>query len=221
MKHIIQQLLESDDAFATTLLIASLDEFGTECLGWLPQALRLELSETFNANPSIMAMDRLMAGIAILTTNAFQISLPTFNEFCGILSGEPHNPEFFVPIDAASAAWGITESLLIHPPEGDDHFSEDITAYIAALLKQEGIITPPDVLRIAHLHMPKVESLDFSDDPEMFEAVFSVEKGKTDEINRFVKSMLSELVKQLASLQLQHGSTANIAEKMMKSLPSQ
>jgi hypothetical protein len=43
----------------------------------------------------------------------------------------------------------MTEALLIQPPDDDDEnpFSEDIVAYIGQVLNQEGIISPPDILK--------------------------------------------------------------------------
>jgi hypothetical protein len=60
---------------------------------------------------------------------------------------------------------------------------------------------------------------DYSDDPEMFNAIFDMEKSKTDDINLMVKERLSALVKQIESLPLDNGDSSEAVRKLLASLP--
>ena len=59
---------------------------------------------------------------------------------------------------------------------------------------------------------------DFSDDPEMFSAIYDVEAGKTEDINQSIRFKTELLTEQLAALQLKNGSTQRVAEMLRKSL---
>jgi hypothetical protein len=119
------------------------------------------------------------------------------------------------PADAEEVAWGITEALLISPPEEEDKepFNEEIRSYIGAVLDSEGIINPPDILRVALRAArvsPSIE--DFSDDPAMFNAVYDLEAGKTEDINQSIRMKTELLVAQLAALNLENGNTQQVVE---------
>lgn len=198
-----------------------LDAFGTEALQWDPGTIALEVEEEFNVDLPQSAFDKLMAAIHILTTDRFYKSLPDFITFCNVLDGEEYRPDVFDPADAEEVAWGITEGLLIAPPDESDQepFSDEIRAYIGAVLDKEGIINPPDILRIA-LRAARVSPSigDFSDDPEMFNAVYDLESGKTEDINRTIVLRTQLLAQQLGALQLQNGDAKKVAEILLASV---
>jgi hypothetical protein len=219
---IYQQLFRGNESFATTLITLMIDEFGTEFLEWTPYNIRMEIQENFRVTPTSINFDLLMAGIQLITQDSFYWSLPDFNQLCLILSGEPIHHQLFQPSDAAACAWGITEALLLAPPDDvDNAFSLEIKAYVGEMLKDEGILSPPDVLKIGHFDKAILQTLhgEFSDDPEMYSAIFQAEQSKTEDINYFIKTRLRALVEQLQSLELRNGKVEQIAEMMLKSLP--
>jgi hypothetical protein len=124
--------------------------------------------------------------------------------------------------DAAECAWGITEALLLSPPDEDDEapFSEEILAYIGKALDQEGIIKPPDILRLGTRAGDLVGKIhtDFSDDPDMFSAIYQQEDEKTKEINDLVRGNLALLVRQLADLRLTNGDAQKLAVQLSSTL---
>ena len=184
----------------------------------------MELEENNSTEVSHESFDRLMAGVALLTSNSFYNSLPDFNDLCNVLSWEPVTPGVFIPSDAASCAWGITEGILLSPPEDEDNaFTEEIRAYVGALIKQEGILVPPDVLRIANFDKSLLSKVrfDYSDDPEMFSGIYQVEEEKTQEINEFIKKRLRAMVMQIGALKLRNGNVEDIARKMLSALPQE
>lgn len=198
-----------------------LDQFGTEALQWDPATIVMEIEEDFDVDLPQVAIDKLMVAINILTSDAFYNSLPDFITFCNVLSGDTYRPDMFDPADSAEVAWGMTEGLLIAPPEedGEGPFSEEIRAYIGAVLDSEGIINAPDILQIA-LRRANISDAanQFSDDPEMFGAIYDVEAGKTAEINQIMREKATMLVGQLQALQLTNGTTEQVAKTLMGSL---
>jgi hypothetical protein len=220
-KNLLQEAWTSNETFASVLLTLFIDKFGTEGLAWDPATIALEIEEEFNVDLPQSSLDRLIVAIQLLTTDRFFKSLPDFITFCNILDGDTYNPEMFDPADAAEVAWGITEALLICPPDQDDEepFTNEIRAYIGAVLDSEGIINPPDILRIALRAARVAPSIgDFSDDPEMFNAVYDLEAGKTEDINQTIVMKTKLLAAQLAALNLENGQTQEMAEMLQKSI---
>lgn len=163
-----------------------------------------------------------MTAIHLLTSNSFFTSLPDFIELCNVLSGSASTLGEFDPADASEIAWGITEALLICPPDEEDKtpFASQIIDYISHVVEQEGMLVPPDILKLGTHDNSVVHKIQyqFSDDPEMFNMIWNEEKSKTDDINNLVKTRLTALIKQLQELPLKHGSTEDIAKKMLRSL---
>ena len=214
-KNMLQEAWTSRETFASVLLTLFLDRFGMEALEWDPATIALEIEEEFDVALPQTSLDKLMVAIHILTTDRFFKSLPDFIQFCNVLDGDTYYPQSFDPADAEEVAWGITEALLISPPDENDTepFTNEIRAYIGKVLDGEGIINAPDILRIALRDARISPSVgDFSDDPEMFSAIYDVEAGKTSEINQTIKTKTQILSAQLAALQLQNGNTQQVAK---------
>lgn len=215
-------LADDPHAFATSLVCCLVDAYGTEALSWAPETIRTETSEDWRTSWPGSNFDRLMAGISLLVSNSFYKSLPDFNELCLVLSGAPFTPSQWSPADADDCAWGITEALLLAPPDENDPepFVAEIRYFIGEVTRDEGIINPPDILRIALSDDDAIGRVqaDFSDDPEMSTSIWQFEASKTDEINQLVQERLYLLVQQLASLKLRNGDTSKLASKMLANL---
>lgn len=208
---------KNKDTFASVLLTLYLDKFGTEALNWDPTTMTLEIEEEFNVDLPQLALDKLITAIQILTTDRFFKSLPDFIAFCNVLSGDTYRPDMWDPADAEEVAWGLTEALMIYPPGDDEEepFTEEIRAYIGATLDREGLINPPDILRIALREArvsPSIE--DFSDDPQMFSAIYDLEEGKRADIEQTIRERTTLLAAQLAALQLDNGATDKVVSAL-------
>ena len=208
---------KSRDTFASVLLTMFLDKFGTEALDWDPTTILLEIEEEFNVDLPQLALDKLLTAIQILTTDRFYKSLPDFIAFCNVLSGDTYRPDMWDPADAEEVSWGLTEALMIYPPDDDDQepFTEEIRAYIGAVLDREGLINPPDILRIALREArvsPSIE--DFSDDPQMFSAIYDLEEGKRADIEQTMRERTTLLAAQLSALNLDSGSTESVVKAL-------
>lgn len=220
-KQMLQEAWKSPKTFASILLTLFLDRFGTEATSWDPATITLEIEEEFDVELPQHAFDKLMAAIQILTTDRFFKSLPDFIVFCNVLSGDTYRPDMWDPADGEEVAWGITEALLISPPDDNDEqpFTDEIRAYIGAVLDGEGIINPPDILRLALRSANVSTSLeDFSDDPEMFNAIYDLEAGKTEEINQSIRTKTEMLANQFAALELENGAAKDVAQLLLESL---
>jgi hypothetical protein len=217
----MQALWTSHQTFASVLLTVFLDRFGVEALQWDPGTITLELEDEFNVDLPQAVLDKLLVAINLVVADTFYTNLPDFIMFCNVLSGDTYRPDTFDPADSAEVAWGITEGMLISPPEENqsDPFSDEIRAYIGAVLDQEGIINAPDVLKIA-LRRANVSDAanEFSDDPAMFNAVYEVEAGKTADIDHIIRTKVNMLLGQLQAIQLQNGSTGAVVKTLAASL---
>lgn len=223
MSTIAQEAWKSRETFASVLLTLFLDKFGIEALDWDPATITLEIEEEFDVELPQLALDKLLVAIQILTTDKFFKSLPDFVTFCNVLGGDTYRPDMWDPADAEEVAWGITEALLISPPEDDDKepFTDEVRGYIGAVLDSEGIINAPDILRIA-LRAARVSPniTDFSDDPTMFNAVYDLEAGKTEDINQSIRLKTDLLIKQMAALDLKNGNTEYVVKMLQGSATS-
>lgn len=223
--QVLTQLVTAPTTFATTLLVAFVDLYGTEGLQWDPETIRMQFQEDLHVTLPDANFDRLMTAINLVTSDAFYKSLPDFINFCNILSGDSYDPTTWDPADSGEIAWGVTEGLLISPPDENDDspFTEDIVAYIGKVLDAEGIINPPDILRIAVRDVdPSANAVaGYSDDPGMFEMISGVEADKTDDINNIIKTNLQQLSAQLQALPVRSGSTEGAVQKMLASLSQQ
>lgn len=221
-KNLLQEAWTSKETFGCVLLTMFLDRFGTEALEWDPSTMAMEIEEEFGVDLPQLSFDKLIVAVQLLTTDRFYKSLPDFISFCNVLGGDVYRPDMWDPADAEEVAWGITEAMLISPPEESEPFTQEIRAYIGAVLDSEGILNPPDILRIALRQArvsPHIE--DFSDDPEMFSAVYALEEGKTSDINNTIVLKTKLLAAQLAALRLDNGNTKEVAEMLQNSIQQQ
>lgn len=203
----VAALLQDEDVFATTLLAIVIDAYGTEVLGpaetgWTPETLRLELQDDFDVVVPDANMDKLVAGIALLTSDDFYKRTPRFVQLCNALSGSEMSARFD-KADAAECAWGMTEAMLLAPPEEDEPFSDEIRHYLGQILDEEGIADPPDLLRLAiRDRVPAdVAVADLpTEDPSSFAASYRARADRKQEIQEMLEENVEAMLSQLASL---------------------
>ena len=216
----IRKLISSDEVYATTMLAIAIDTWGTECFEWHPHTLRLELEAEYGPVTE-GNFDRLFAGIAILTTDLFFTDVARFIQLANVLAGSSFDPTVFDPADSAECAWAVTEALLLayDADENPEPFSDDIRHYITAVLLEEGYVTPPDILKIAiDADFSSKVSFEFGDDPELFQSIYAVQQGKTQEITEILREGLLELLSELKLLPLDHGSTNELEARISQTI---
>jgi len=231
-QDMVKRLWVSPDSFASSLLLLFVDEYGNEepvddhevtpCLNWDPETIVSEIEDDLQIQLPRYSIDKLMTAVCLARPDKsadFYQSLPDFIVFCNILSGDTFDPRLPDPADAAECAWGINEALVLAPPNQSDEnpFAPEIVAYIGKVLDDEGIIQPPGVLRLGLVggqdKSGEVGSV-FADDPEMYGAIWKVQKAKSEDIEEIVHSRLRSLFAQIGSLPLQNGSAAHLAQRM-------
>ena len=214
-------LLTDDDSYGTTLLAIVMDHYGTEALQWAPETLKMQLEEDFAIEVPESNFNRLMAAISVVTSDDFYRRLPRFIQICNALADANVSPDVFDPADSKECAWGLTEALMLSPPDPrvDDPFTEEIRYYIGAILDNEGIRNPPDLLKLG-IRSPQGEEEEpdtlSMTDPDIFKFEYDQQLGKSQEISQMVKANLNEMFAQLSSLQLENGNTDKLAQKISK-----
>lgn len=216
---------------ATPLFVLWLDQYVVgeeedeqqEVMRWDPETILLELQDDFKVTVPQPVLDKIFTAREIFTSDRFFSVTADFIDFCNVLSGTgTFDPTVWDPADAAECAWGITEALLLDPPDDGAEviFSDEIVGYVAQVVEAEGIVRPPDVLQIGNLddRSGKVREA-WSDDPTMFGAIWDKDSAKTDDINRMIRERLRLLVEQLEGLPLMHGETDKIVQKLLRVVP--
>lgn len=208
------------ETFATTLLVMGLDHYGPELLTWHPETIKLEIEDDFGIKLPKANLDRLLAAIAVVTTDMFFKNLPRFIQLANVLAFDDFQPDEFEPADSLECAWAITEALLLSPPDEADAepFALEIRRYIGFVLREEGFVQAPDVLRLAVQDYGNTVTYDFTDDPELFSAVNAVQAGKKDQVESTLRLCLKELMEQLADLKLRNGTTDEIVKRLQELL---
>lgn len=89
------------------------------------------------------------------------------------------------------------------------------------MLREEGFVRPPDILRIAIGGDASARvAADWGGDPELHAAIAAEDARKAAEVEQVVRSGLDELVAQLTSLPLREGSTEQLAKKISNTIRS-
>jgi hypothetical protein len=224
-----KQALMDEDSSATVLAVLVTDVLSLtqedRWWDWDPETVRMEVEETFNVELPEANFNKLMAAQQLITSDGFYQDLPTFIQLCNALYNGTIDTRSFDPADAAEISWGITEALLLWPPDpqAEKPFSDKIVKYIGKAIHDEGIMQPPDVLRLGILEndglWDQVQGT-FSDDPIMFAAIYDVEMEKTEEINQMVKGRLRSVLMQLDQVDLDNGTAEGAIRSMLAALKS-
>ena len=192
------------------------------CYTWHPATILLEIRTDFGIELPRGNFDRLMAGIHIITADAFYKSRTDLRGAVQRALGRALRSGHLGPGRRARMRWGITEAMILSPPDADDEepFSHEIRAYIGKALDEEGILDPPDVLRIAIRDGGSSQANRISqfDDPEIHAAITRTEAAKVGEISDRIKSNLRMLIGQLEALPLAHGDARALAGKLAHTL---
>jgi hypothetical protein len=191
-----------------------IEAYGTEAVAWAPETIMMELQDDFNVQLPKVNMDKLVVGISLLTSDDFYRRPSRFVQMCNVLAGSELSASFD-RADATECAWGMTEAMLLAPPEPDDDepFSNEIRAYVGQVLAEEGIHNPPDLLKIGVLPQQHAASGLDAEDPEMFAAQYGIRADRSAEIKEMLEDNVQEMLQQLATFS---GSTKDELLKRMR-----
>jgi hypothetical protein len=219
-KTVLRALLMGEDTHATVLLLIAVDKYGTEVLGWAPETIRSELKDDFVVNISKQTLDKIMAAIAIVTTNYFYKDVLKFIELVNILSGDDAEPAEFDPATAGEILWGLSESFLLWPPEGNDNsddtqFSPEVLEYMKQVLQDEGYMSSPDLLGVSGFDNSGFVRDTWADDPEMYQAIYEVQQQKLEHLKQSLKDNFKELYMQLQLVPISVGNKEEIMQRIV------
>ena len=201
----LRRVLTSDDTFATSLLLILLDEFGTELFEWEPETVILEVVANYQVQLPDDNIDKIWTLITALTTNQFYVSFEMFNASCQALMGDGADFSVFTPADPEQLAWGVAEVMLLDPPQEGIEFSQEVSRYVGLILEENGIMQKPKTLSFAEFPSKNpILDLDtlFEDDPQMFQASWSAQRSRAEEVDAFVKNRMHDLLVEVNSLPL-------------------
>jgi hypothetical protein len=206
-------LWRDPEAMGLPLFVLLDDAFGEEAINeWTTLTIFMEWGVEAGMEPLRAPFERLMAAVAVYRSGDFFTSPVDFSRLCLAFDGEDNA---FLP-DCEQAVWGMTEALMIRP-QGE--FSPEVKGLLGHLLDQEGILSPPDLLRIALRDRGELMArarYDFADDPEMFGAIVSYDADRTSEINDSLRFKLRRMVTQLASLPHRHDRRTEFIHKLLQ-----
>ena len=208
----IQDRLLDTDTFATTMLVIAIDAFneeGEDVHTWAPETIAREFKAEFLVDVPAVNIDKLMAAVAVRTTDRFLKSLPSFIRIANVLSGDEFDPNVWNPATAKEMAWSVAESLLLYPADEAEPFSQEIAGYIHAQLAREGFYDAcPSILRFAL--RPPGYLYDRFPDRASAQAWQANQERRAGEIDHIVQEGLRDLFEQLGHLQLRQGSTKDL-----------
>jgi hypothetical protein len=213
----LRALVTSDEVFATTLAVFLCDRHGGAALSWHPDNIRRQLLADTGVEVPQHNLDKLLAGIAVVTGDEFYRDPQAFASLTKAFAGEGFDPGTFSRPSAMECAWAVAEAFLLAEPEDEMPYSDEVRAFMGAVLREEGFLKPPGVLAMAQDFEP-AGTVEFADDPGMFQTVWSVQRSRTDEVNGLVAVNLRELAEQLRSLPLQNGDAGPFVAKVMSAL---
>lgn len=223
-QELLRRVWQGQNTFATTALVTFIDRYGDEALNWEPETVELEIETDFRVDIHPAVFDRLMAGIALLRDNSFYIRLPDFMHICGVLSGERVAPETVPVLEVSDVAWGVTEALLLSPPDTDNlkkEFDPEIVGFVENLLNYYRFISAPDsLLKLVTAENLKFIEPGFENDPNMFAGMYQNTRAQIDEVNEIVKGRLVGLCTQLKILPLESQKSAQKVTQIVDKLLS-
>jgi len=213
----IRQVLLDRETYATVLLHIAIDTFGTELFEWTRDTVASEFMQEYGLIMPTTNLDKIMAAIGIITTDSFFKSIYHFIQYCNVLCGDVFDPYEFDPATVAEMAWGITEALILYPPDEDEPFTDDIRYYIGMRLKYEGFVRPPNILRIALFDGDMSDALaEYGDDPDFQAKVRAERQDRGALIDNAVKENVQKLLTDLEKLSLTNGDTKKAVDELRR-----
>ena len=199
--------------YALVLLTIAIDLYGGEFLEWTPEAIRLQIEDDLNVRVPQENLDKLMAAVAILTTDDYQRDVARFIHITNVLCDDRFDPSTFDPATVGECAWGVLEAALIRPPEPGEEYDPEIRKYVELQMREEGLSKLPRTLSqlFANDGQRGTDSaVPASDDPAMFAAFFSSMSDEADAIDSVVNENVGQLLTTLSALPLANGDASTV-----------
>ena len=204
-----------ENSYAATLLSCFVKAYGVEGLEWDAGTIAEQIEKDFDIELPRANFNKLMAGIAVVTTDIFWRDTPRFIELCNALWDGRADETVFDPAEPHEIAWAVAEATLIWPRDEGEKVGYGPAAYTRQALADDGINVPPDVLRLMFETAP--DDFDLTDDPEVEMVARDLQNARSTEIDQIVRDRLRELAQQLQSLPL-GDDAADASKTLLRSL---
>jgi hypothetical protein len=198
------EILKDPEIFATTALALLFDEFGTEVTEWDPDVLGIEIREAFSVEPSDALLDRLLAAMAVLSSNSFFVDVKAFTTICNSLNRGVVMSDTWVPADLDDILWAVTEvRFLMGEYYSEEDYSHDVKRYVGVMLQQQGIRKIPSVLSFAEVDDTVTEVYDaYSGDAVMEQAFWDSQQEDRDNLESENIDKIDQYMAQIQTLPL-------------------
>ncbi len=108
------KFFSNPDTFMTSLLAICVDMWTTEFMEWDPETISLEASASFGESVSDVCLDKIQAGITILTTEQFYNDPLVFLQLCNVINGSAASWDALTDeVTVEEAAWSVLEAGML------------------------------------------------------------------------------------------------------------
>lgn len=218
------------DTYATCLLALGLDRFsgkgvgpGDSPLHWAEETWAAEVEHLCGAPPAQRNLDRIMGAVVLLTRpHEFYESEAGFGDVVQAIAADWFDRNVWHPPTTAECLWAVVEAYLLDPPEDKSapRFSPAVCGYVAAVAREEGFPSLPDVFKVFGLvddpDLPPPH--DYSGDPALFAASQSGLEARREDLNGWLGDRLADLADRLRRLPLKSGRGAAVADEILQTL---
>lgn len=205
-------LLTEGDMFATAMALLVMDVGlpAATVFGYSRSTLGELLEEKHGVYPSEDNLDRLMAAIAVVTTDLFWNDAEAFMRLANILAGSGFSEELDDPADPAECAWAVTEATLLAPEAAVP--SPDVVAYLQVACTDFGYPVPPKALR-KYVQGNRDALHAWADHAEVLQEA----EARARQVDAWVADEVGRYFDQLASLPLRSANARNAIAKIRSS----
>jgi len=223
----LRQAWADPDSYATTLLALFIDKYvlhddpaeKDKAWHWAPETIIAEVYSDYGVDISDHNINKLMAALTIVTTDLFFKDERCFVTLVNVLCGNGFRPAEFEPAEIAECAWGLTEGLILSPPQEPEPFCAAIRRYLGHELKREGFLKPPDILRLAiGTDDANRVAASWHDEPGFAAELGRGQAQKNREVAEVIHDGLTELLGQLQALPLRNGNAKELAERVRRDI---
>lgn len=208
----MHNIFQDPDTFTSVVILYLIDQYTIDVLDWDLETIVMEVKDDFKTEINPAILDKIAVGQLLLKTNMFHKSLPDFINFCNIMTNETGLKESWSPADSYEMTWAVAEEKLLVNEE--ENFSADILAYMTTILRDEGVVTPPDSLAFLpsdDLAGPQINKM--SEDPILFQACFEEGESNSNSLQEYLEKQLNRWEGQLRDLKLKNGSIEKLLQK--------
>lgn len=202
-------IFQDPETLTSTVILFLVDRYTADVLTWDPETIALEVRDDFRTDINPGVLDKNAVGQLLLTTNLFHASLPDFINFCNVMNNETGLKYSWSPADSYEMTWAVAEEqLLVNEKE---EFAADIQAYITTILRDEGVLSPPDSLAfISTDSLAGSQIAKISEDPVLYQASYEEAIATSDSLQKYLDIQFAKLKEQLSRLPLKNGDLSKI-----------